>query len=200
MARSHLLYVPCHPSHRLRGICVCVCVCVCVRLDRLLAPCLEGGIAFPRCLMRYWDPRRSQRSIPCATGANGYRGATRWANGAGRPPCKAYVRSSQLSCTQPWQPDCEICFIKDFWQWKILRHAVSHHSMAYVDFHVMWDCGLFLFALVKFLPFCSCTAKQWLCCNQNLSNLRSVAGSAVYIVCILDWDQEALIALNQSLL
>ena len=130
-----------------------VCVCVCVRLDRLLAPCLEGGIAFPRCLMRYWDPRRSQRSIPCATGANGYRGATRWANGAGRPPCKAYVRSSQLSCTQPWQPDCEICFIKDFWQWKILRHAVSHHSMAYVDFHVMWDCCLFLFALVKFLPF-----------------------------------------------
>lgn len=75
-------------SHRLRGVCACVLVWVGGGVDRLQAPCLLGRIVFLQCLMRYWDPRCSRRSIPCATRALATWGIVtgQW---SGEAPCRA---------------------------------------------------------------------------------------------------------------
>lgn len=75
--------------HRLRGVCVRVCACVgWGGVDRLRAPCLLGRIVFLQCLMRYWDPRCSRRSVPCAARALATGGIVtgQW---SGEAPCKA---------------------------------------------------------------------------------------------------------------
>lgn len=74
--------------HRLRGVRACVLMWVGGRVDRLQAPCLLGRIVFLQCLMRYWDPRCSRRSIPCATRALATGGivTSQW---SGEAPCRA---------------------------------------------------------------------------------------------------------------
>lgn len=141
--------------HRLRGVCACVGW---GRVDRLQAPCLLGRIVFLQCLMRYWDPRCSRRSIPCATRALATGGivTSQW---GGEAPCRALrwlfscydilaVRSASLYNFETFESH----------QW-IIYFAHPFHTLPChrLSGHVrLWLWLLFPKVLYNFIAFLSC--------------------------------------------